>query len=110
MTNVWEIQADKTIIEKTISPADFGLPESSLLLVKGGDAAYNSGTMRDLLDGTLTGPVLDFVLLNSAALLYVAGKSDSLLEAVQMARMAISSGAAKRALADFSQITLEQDN
>ncbi|KAJ3304961.1 anthranilate phosphoribosyltransferase [Kappamyces sp. JEL0829] len=105
-THVWELQPDKSIKELVISPSDFGLPEHPLAAVKGGDAKYNSATMRALLSGELTGPVLDFVLLNSAALLFVAGKASSLVAAVDLARISISSGKAKEALERFSKTTL----
>lgn len=80
-----------------MSPADFGLTEHSLKNVKGGDSAFNAKTMQTLLDGSLTGPVLDFVLINSAALLYVAGRAPSLLEAVAIAKDSIGSGKARKA-------------
>ena len=79
-----------------MSPADFGLPEHELTTVKGGDAAFNAKTMVDLLNGRLTGPVLDFVLLNSAALLFVVGKAASLKDVVKMARESIISLNAKK--------------
>lgn len=103
---MWELQPDKSITELVISPSDFGLPEHPLAAVKGGDAKYNSATMRALLSGELSGPVLDFVLLNSAALLFVAGKASSLVAAVDLARISISSGKAKEALERFSKTTL----
>jgi anthranilate phosphoribosyltransferase len=61
--------------------------------------------MNQLLDGTLTGPVLDFVLLNSAALLHVAGKASSLHEGVALARKSIESGSARKAFNSFRDAT-----
>ena len=59
--------------------------------------------MKNLLLGNLppNDPVLDFVLLNSAALIYVDGKAESLEEAVGVARESISSGRAWKALRGF---------
>ncbi|KAJ3317960.1 anthranilate phosphoribosyltransferase [Boothiomyces sp. JEL0866] len=82
-TYVWETQPDGSIAELVVSPKDFGLPEHPLTAVKGGDSARNSNTMKELLDGKLSGPVLDFVLLNSAALLFVSGKA---LKALSLVR------------------------
>jgi len=66
---------DGAIKEFTISPQDFaGLDERPLDLVKGGDAAYNSNMMNELLDGRLQGPVLDFVLMNCAGFVVCGGK------------------------------------
>ena len=102
-TYLWDLTPDGTIIEKTISPADFGLPEHPLESVRGGDAPFNAGLMRQLLDATLEGPILDFVLLNASALLFVAGKAATLQEAVGLARSSLKSGQAKQALLTFAQ-------
>ena len=100
-TAVWELDASGSITEKRISPADFGLQSHSLDSVRGGDSAQNSKTMSQLLSGQLQGPVLDFVLLNSAALLFVAGRASSLSEGVQLARESIRSGQAFKSLEAF---------
>jgi anthranilate phosphoribosyltransferase len=63
--------------------------------------------MRELLDGSLHGPVLDFVLLNAAALLFVAGKADNLKSAVTLARQSISTGKAKAQFNAFHAETLK---
>ena len=49
--------------------------------------------------------VLDFVLMNAAALLVVAGAAPDYKAGVRMAREAIVSGGAERALAGFVQET-----
>ncbi|KAI8893848.1 glycosyl transferase family, a/b domain-containing protein [Globomyces pollinis-pini] len=103
-TNVWELE-NNTIIEKVVSPKDFGLPEHPLSAVRGGNAEANASTMNQLLDGTLSGPVLDFVLLNSAAVLYIAGLAKSLPEGVALARQSITSGKAKAELLKFAKLT-----
>lgn len=102
---VWDLK-DGAINEFTISSQDFGLDEHRLELVKGGDAAYNSNMMIDLLEGRLQGPVLDFVLMNSAALLFVAGRVNDLKEGVQVARQSIAGGGAKKALEDFRLVSI----
>ncbi|KAH6601915.1 hypothetical protein BASA61_001618 [Batrachochytrium salamandrivorans] len=102
---VWEFGPTGTITERTLSPADFGLPEHPLADVVGGDATENASTMTALLDNTLTGPILDFVLLNAAALLYVSGQAADLKEGVALARKSISSGEAKRQLMQFAKAT-----
>jgi anthranilate phosphoribosyltransferase len=98
---VWSLEND-TITELTVRPADFGLSEHPLSEVAGGDAQHNSKLMTDLLTGVITeGPIFDFVMLNSAALLYVAGKAASLKDAVQLAKESLSSGRALAALQAF---------
>ncbi|KAJ3063562.1 anthranilate phosphoribosyltransferase [Podochytrium sp. JEL0797] len=108
-THVWSLE-NNTITPLTIHPTrDFGLPENPLASVRGGDGAYNSTTMRQLLDNTLPAghPVLDFVLLNSAALLYVAGRVKGVKEGVEVARESLRSGSAKRALEAFVRQLLD---
>jgi anthranilate phosphoribosyltransferase len=58
--------------------------------------------MTSLFNGTASGPVLDFVLLNSAALLFVSGKAASLKDGVNLARQSISSGSALKELERFA--------
>lgn len=79
------------------------MKEHPLTAVKGGDSTHNSKVMHTLLNGDLTGPILDFVLLNTAALLYVAGKANTLIEAVALARLSINSGSAKKAFDIFQK-------
>lgn len=100
VTSVWDLDGDN-ITQQTISPADFGLPSHALNEVRGGSAQDNAQIMLQLLDNDLDGPVLDFCLLNAAALLFVAGKANSLKDAVYLARESIESGSAKRELDHF---------
>ena len=100
LTFVWDI-SDGTIKEFTITPADFGLPEHSILAMKGGNGAKNAEIMDQLLDNKLSGPILDFVLLNAAALLYVSGMGKSFIESVAIARESISSGKAREQFTYF---------
>ena len=103
-TMVWEFDAND-INEFTVCPSDFGLAEHTLDKVVGGNASANAQVMRKLLDGELHGPILDFVLMNTAALLLVGGKASNLREGVSLARESISSGAAKKQLEAFIDIT-----
>ena len=101
-THVWSL--DNGTIEKFIvTPSDFGLQVHPLASVVGGDRVHNASIMRELLDGKLPEghPLLDFVLLNSAALLVVDGKVKTYKEGVEMAKKCIFEGKAKEALNDF---------
>lgn len=102
-TMVWDLNQDGSIKEFLVSPADFGLSENSLASVKGGDSAYNASIMESLLNGELpmNDPILDFVLMNSAALLFVVGKTSTLIEGVTLARESIASGNARKELEAF---------
>ncbi|KAJ1561274.1 anthranilate phosphoribosyltransferase [Cladochytrium tenue] len=115
-THVWILTEDGTVTRSTVSPSDFGLPEYPLDLVSGGvTAADNAATMHRLLDGGLHGDersnaVRDYVLMNAAALLLVAGTVASLPEGVTVARESIASGKAKAALSAFVRATNRDDH
>ena len=87
-----------------VAPEDAGLPRRSLDELKGGDAEVNAEAMRALLDGA-PGPIRDFVLINSAAALVVAGRAKGLRSGADMAATAIDSGRAKAALSLLVQIS-----
>ena len=96
---------DAGIEEYEISPEGFGLsrhPSDGLL---GGDAHLNARILRDVLSGDERGPARDITLINAGAAIFVAGKSDSIKEGVQLAGRSIESGAALDALEDFVKTT-----
>lgn len=95
---------DGEIVEEDISPAQFGLPSHPLTAVKGGGPKENAEILDDLLNNKFQSPghpILDFVLLNAAALLVVAGKADNFEDAVVLARESVVSGKARAALDGF---------
>ncbi|KAF9290608.1 anthranilate phosphoribosyltransferase [Mortierella alpina] len=102
-THVWKL-VDGEIVEEDISPAQFGLPSHPLLDVKGGGPQENAQILDDLLNNKFKSPghpILDFVLLNAAALLVVAGKADNFEDAVILARESVESGKARLVLEGF---------
>jgi anthranilate phosphoribosyltransferase len=80
-----------------ISPRNAGLPDAKPDDLTGGDATENAAHIRAVLQGN-RGPLRDIVLLNAAAALLVAGKSNSLREGVALAAESIDSGKAKAVL------------
>ena len=76
-----------------IAPEDAGLPRHPLAAIRGGDPAYNAAALCRLLRGE-TGAYRDAVLLNAAAALIVAGRTQDLVEGVEVAADAIDSKAA----------------
>ena len=85
--------ADGKITEFTVTPEDVGLTRAPIAAIKGGDAETNAAAMLALFSGT-AGPYRDTVLLNSAAALIVAGRTDNLRDGVNVAAKSIDSGAA----------------
>ncbi|KAI8599611.1 anthranilate phosphoribosyltransferase [Dissophora ornata] len=102
-THVWKL-VDGEIVEEDISPAQFGLPSHPLSAVKGGGPKENAEILDDLLNNKFKSPghpILDFVLLNAAALLVVAGKATNFEDAVVLARQSVESGKARLVLEGF---------
>jgi anthranilate phosphoribosyltransferase len=104
-TRAWFVEGGQ-VREREIGPADFGLPAHPLQSVLGGDGAANAATMLALLDGQ-DGAVMDFVLMNAAAALYVAGRTTTLAEGVPIAREALTSGQARRVLDAYIRLSAE---
>jgi len=86
------------------SPADFGLSQSSkdAMLVDGPE--QSAELIRGVLDGR-PGPPRDIVVLNSAAALWTAGKSDDPAECARQAAAAIDSGAARDKLRHLAEVS-----
>ena len=99
---VWEVR-DGGITEHTLEPLDLDMPRASIADLRGGDAAYNAGVVRDVLDGA-RGHIRNAVLLNAAAgLVAVAENAEGpfvsrFTRAVQRAADAVDSGAARDVL------------
>jgi anthranilate phosphoribosyltransferase len=77
----------------TIAPEDAGLDRAPPEAVKGGDPAENAAALTALLGGA-RGAYRDIVLLNAAAALMIAGRTQDLRAGAAMAAAAIDSGAA----------------
>ncbi len=95
---------DGHITERTVVPEEAGLPRSPLTAIKGGEAPENARALLALLQGA-PGAYRDTVVLNSAAALVVAGRSDSLMDGAAQAAAAIEEGAALAALDRLRQAT-----
>ncbi|KAJ9075213.1 anthranilate phosphoribosyltransferase [Entomophthora muscae] len=97
-THAWLIE-NKTIKYLKISPEDFGLERHSLDSVKGGSSEENATTFRKILNNEDTdSPIRDFILINTAAVLFVSGIAQDFKQGVSLARESITSGRAKAQL------------
>ncbi len=94
---VLEVRGDGTgdheITEWRVDPGDLGLAPATMAELRGGDAAFNAGVIRAVLEGE-QGARRDIGLLNAAAALVVAGKVDDLPQGLVLARESIDSGRA----------------
>ncbi|ORZ19788.1 anthranilate phosphoribosyltransferase [Absidia repens] len=107
-TNYWRVHENGDITTGVLHPTtDFGLATHPLSDVKGGDCFENAKTLERLLDNKLPDgdPILDFVLLNAAALLVVGGIASDFKDGVIKARTSIQSGQAKSVLLSFRDAT-----
>lgn len=107
-TKVWYYNNKlNSIKEFELSPSDFGLPEHSLDLVRSGTPAENAIVLQKILNLNYESlkpgmdPLVDYILMNSAALAVVSGLTDDWKEGVELARESIASGEAKNALSSF---------
>jgi anthranilate phosphoribosyltransferase len=81
-------------IERTmVTPEQLGLTRSPLSAIAGGDLACSAEILRAVLAGAVGAP-RDVVVLNAAAGLLAAGRAESLLEGVELARLALDDGSA----------------
>ena len=92
------------VVQRRLSPGDFGLATASLAELKGGDAELNSQIARSILEGE-RGPRREIVLANASTALVAAGKAGNFLEGVSLAEQAIDSGAGLRKLERLAKFT-----
>lgn len=95
---------NRAISEFEVTPADAGLATATLDDLRGGDASENAAAIRAVLAGE-SGPLRDIVILNAAAALIVAGRTDNLRDGAARAGQSIDSGAAANALARLVAVT-----
>ena len=105
VTHGWSVENGE-VTEVQLCPTDFGLPSHPIATIVGGDAAQNSGALLAVLDGS-EGPVTDFVLLNAAAALVVAGAAQDYIAGVAIARDSIGSGRAREVLDCYIALSKE---
>lgn len=95
---------DKEVDNFIISPEDFGLERADIKEITGADKNTNAEITMSVLGGE-KGAKRDIVLMNSAAALMVASKSDDLKEAFSRAADAIDSGRALEKLKEIKKFT-----
>jgi anthranilate phosphoribosyltransferase len=95
---------DGSVRSYEIEPEEFGMTRATLQDISGGDAAENADIIRAVLRGEKS-PRRDVVLLNSAAALVAAGRTDHIAQAIPLAEKSIDSGAAEKKLQALIQFT-----
>ncbi|CAK7896040.1 anthranilate phosphoribosyltransferase [[Candida] anglica] len=109
-TKLWIVESDGTITKQLINPLSFNLPEHSLEDVKSGTPEENAAILMHILrqdnekylvEGAGNDPIVDYILLNTALLIYATGKAESLQDGVLAAKKSITSGSALREFEKF---------
>jgi anthranilate phosphoribosyltransferase len=95
---------DGDVREYEIHPEDFGLSMISNRGLKVGNAVESKSMMLEALDDR-DGTPREIVVFNAGVALYAANVADSIADGITRARSALASGAAKRKLADFVEVT-----
>lgn len=93
------------LTEKIISPSDFGLPSYDLEAIKGGTPEENAKISKAILQGKGEDAHNAAVIINTAALLYLNGKANSLKEAADIARDVLASGQAYNTLEKLVEVS-----
>ncbi len=91
-----------------VDPAELGFHKAALEDLRGGDAAFNAGVIRAVLNGERS-PRRDIGVLNAAAALVVAGRAGDLGAGVDLATSSIDGGAAAAVLEALVRTSQEAD-
>jgi anthranilate phosphoribosyltransferase len=92
-TKVAEVR-DGAVRVYEVAPEDFGFERAPIQTICGGDACANAEIIRSILGGERS-PRRDVVLMNAAAALVAAGRTDAIRDAIPLAAYALDSGDAQ---------------
>jgi anthranilate phosphoribosyltransferase len=96
---------DGAIREITISPEDAGLRRAPVEALAGGDPEANAEWLVSLLEGRGPDVHRDAVALNAGTLAWVVGRTDTLAQAVALARAAIAGGGGAKRLGRLAELS-----
>lgn len=88
-----------------VTPEQFGFLSCSLDELKGGNKTVNARITEGILNGTVTGPKRDIVLLNAGATLYIGGVAETVEAGVKLAAETIASGKAYEKLNELIRVS-----
>lgn len=96
-TSIYELDNDK-IKNYEIKPTDFGFKTATIEEIEGGNPEVNAKIIEDLFSGSLKGPKLDILLLNTAAVLWAGSHVSTLIDGADKAMKVINEGKAHHLL------------
>ncbi len=88
-----------------LSPTELGLTPAPLVAIQGGEAEQNAEYTCEILKGNAPQAMLDAVIANVAALLYLTGKVESLIAGSALASAHLKSGAAYNHLLTIAEVS-----
>ena len=91
---------DGWIRERAIDPLELGVPRCDPDELRGGSADENAAAIRDVFTGR-NGGRRSAILLNAAGAIAAGGHAEDLREGIELARLAVDSGAATARLAEL---------
>jgi len=106
-TQVAELREDGAIQEGMLAPGQLGFSSIKAEALAGGTPEENAEIILRVLKGEEEGGARAAVLMNAAAALYVAGKGETLPEAMELARESLSTGAGSRKLEELREASNE---
>ena len=95
---------DGVIENRILEPASLGVPAYPLEALEGGDAVANTRALADLLDGRAKPAYAWSVALNTGALLWIAGRCETLREGIEQAHSTLEAGAARGVLSRLQEV------
>jgi anthranilate phosphoribosyltransferase len=91
-----------------LTPEDFGVARAPLEAIRGGLPGENATIIRDIFAGEC-GARCDIVVVNAAAALVASEVAEDFMEGAEVARRALTSGAAEEKLAELARFTNDGD-
>jgi anthranilate phosphoribosyltransferase len=88
-------------------PERAGFDRHAVDALRGGDAAHNVAILERVLQGKRS-PYRDSVVLNAGVMIYVGGRSESIVEGVKLAAAALDKGAAAETLGNWVRLSNDQ--
>ena len=89
-----------------VDPVELGFAPAAIEDLRGGDAAFNAGAIRDVIAGQPS-PHRDIAVLNAAAALVVIGRADDLPAGVALACSVVDDGRAQAVLEALVRVSGE---
>jgi anthranilate phosphoribosyltransferase len=95
---------DGELRERVIDPIDLGIQRCDPAELRGGSPAENADAIREVFAGA-DGGRRDAILLNAAGAIAASGHAEDLREGLELARLAIDSGAAAERVDELARFT-----